>query len=49
LDLEYVDRQSITLDLSILASTASAVLQGSGVEATNLDDPLAKGDVPNPG
>ncbi|HEY1636039.1 MAG TPA: sugar transferase [Acidimicrobiales bacterium] len=49
LDLEYIDRQSIALDLSILASTASAVLRGSGLEATNLDDPLATGDVANPG
>ena len=49
LDLEYIDRQSLALDLSILASTVSAVLRGSGVEATNLDDPLAKGDVANSG
>jgi lipopolysaccharide/colanic/teichoic acid biosynthesis glycosyltransferase len=45
LDLEYVDRQSIALDLSILASTFSAVVRGSGVEGHPLDDPLARDDV----
>ncbi|MDQ1436733.1 MAG: hypothetical protein QOK43_362 [Acidimicrobiaceae bacterium] len=40
-DLEYVARQSIALDLAILARTARAVLGGSGVGGHPLDDALA--------
>lgn len=44
LDLEYVSRQSLALDLKILARTAVAVLRGSGVEGHPADDPLARTD-----
>jgi len=40
-DLEYVARQSVRLDLYVLARTARAVLGGSGVEGHPVDDPLA--------
>ena len=39
--LEYVARQSVPLDLRILASTVRAVVAGKGVEGHPLDDPLA--------
>ena len=42
LDLEYVERQSPMLDLSILARTAAAVLRGSGVEGHPREDPIAR-------
>jgi len=41
LDLEYVDRQSIALDLRILVATVGVLLTGSGVEGHQVDDPLA--------
>lgn len=40
LDLEYVARQSIWLDLRIVARTARAMLSGDGVEGHRADDPL---------
>jgi sugar transferase EpsL len=40
-DLEYVERQSPSLDLRILASTVGVLLTGSGVEGHHHDDPLA--------
>ncbi len=45
-DLEYVSRQSVGLDIAILASTLTAVLRGSGVEGHPLDDPLAAPSLP---
>jgi lipopolysaccharide/colanic/teichoic acid biosynthesis glycosyltransferase len=41
-DLEYVERQSIWLDLKIIAWTLGRILQGSGVEGHPVDDPLAR-------
>lgn len=41
LDVEYVERQSLRLDLEILARTARALLSGEGVEGHPEDDPLA--------
>jgi lipopolysaccharide/colanic/teichoic acid biosynthesis glycosyltransferase/glycosyltransferase involved in cell wall biosynthesis len=41
-DLDYVDRQSLVLDLSIIARTFSAVVGGSGVEGHAADDPLSR-------
>lgn len=40
-DIEYVQRQSLRLDLAILARTAEAVLSGRGAEGHPEDDPLA--------
>ena len=51
LDLEYVDRQSIGLDLRLLGATARVLVSGSGVEGHQSDDPLAAEsprDVPDP-
>ncbi|MEZ5208870.1 MAG: sugar transferase [Acidimicrobiales bacterium] len=44
LDLEYVQRQSVRVDLGLLARTARAVLGGEGVEGHPTDDPLARVD-----
>lgn len=41
-DLEYVDRQSLGLDLAIVALTLGAVARGSGVEGHPLDDEIAR-------
>ena len=41
LDLEYVERQSVRLDLSIILRTAKALIAGEGVEGHPTDDPLA--------
>ncbi|GIU83794.1 MAG: hypothetical protein KatS3mg008_0569 [Acidimicrobiales bacterium] len=41
LDLEYVERQSLWLDLKILAKTLGAVVSGGGVEGHPRDDPIA--------
>lgn len=41
LDLDYVARQSVWLDLKIVGATAAAVLDGGGVEGHPTDDPLA--------
>jgi lipopolysaccharide/colanic/teichoic acid biosynthesis glycosyltransferase len=43
-DVDYVRRQSVLLDLSIIARTASALLTGEGSGATAADDPLARID-----
>jgi len=43
-DLEYVDRQSLWLDLSILMRTVGAVLGGAGVTGHPTDDPIASPD-----
>ena len=49
LDLEYVDRQSVALDLRILLATVRVLLTGSGVEGHQHDDPLAaEPPVPEP-
>lgn len=41
LDVQYVEEQSLALDLRILARTARALLSGEGVEGHPLDDELA--------
>ncbi len=41
LDLEYVQRQSVRLDLWILARTVGVLVFGSGVEGHPTDDPIA--------
>jgi lipopolysaccharide/colanic/teichoic acid biosynthesis glycosyltransferase len=41
-DLEYVERQSLQLDLAILSLTLFAVLKREGVEGHPRDDPLAR-------
>ncbi len=45
-DLDYVRRQSLLLDLRVLARTAAAVASGDGVEGHASDDPLS---APTPG
>jgi len=42
LDLEYVDEQSVWLDLELLLRTALAVVRGSGVTGHPEQDPLAQ-------
>lgn len=44
LDLEYMERQSLWLDLRIMWLTLGAVLKPSGVEGYPVDDPLARVD-----
>lgn len=41
-DLEYVERQSLRLDLVIMCSTIFAVLKREGVEGHAVDDPLSR-------
>lgn len=41
LDIEYVDRQSPSFDLSIIVRTAQTMISGDGVEGHPTDDPLA--------
>jgi lipopolysaccharide/colanic/teichoic acid biosynthesis glycosyltransferase len=41
LDLEYIRRQSLALDLSLLAASVRVVFSGSGVEGHPTDDPIA--------
>jgi len=48
LDLEYVQTQSVGLDLRILASTLRAVLVGEGVGGHPTDDPIAAPDRTGP-
>lgn len=48
-DLEYVDRQSVLLDLRVLAATAATVVSGRGAEGHPSDDPLAGLPVERPG
>lgn len=40
LDVEYVDRHSLRLDLNILGRTAGALLSGDGVSGHATDDPF---------
>jgi lipopolysaccharide/colanic/teichoic acid biosynthesis glycosyltransferase len=42
LDLEYIRRQSPTLDLRILVESVGVILRGSGVSGHPLQDPLAE-------
>ena len=48
LDLEYVDRQSVAVDLRIVVATVGVLVTGSGVEGHQVDDPLAA-PPPTPG
>jgi sugar transferase EpsL len=41
-DLDYLARQSLWLDLTIMLRTVGALLSGSGGRATPADDPLAR-------
>lgn len=41
IDLDYVERQSVWLDLRILVESVLVVLKGDGVEGHPTDDPLA--------
>lgn len=43
-DLDYVDRQSLRLDLSILARTLTAIVTGEGVGGHSVDDPMSAAD-----
>lgn len=43
-DVQYVERQSVLLDLSIIARTAKALVSGEGVHGHPVDDPLAAHD-----
>lgn len=40
LDIDYVDKQSIMMDMRIIAGTATAILSGDGVEGHDADDPF---------
>jgi lipopolysaccharide/colanic/teichoic acid biosynthesis glycosyltransferase len=42
LDLEYVERQSLPLDVAIMSRTVFAVVKSEGVEGHPRDDPLAR-------
>lgn len=46
LDLEYVTRQSVRHDLSIIARTAGALIGADGTGATAADDPIAAVEAP---
>lgn len=41
LDVEYVDGQSLLLDLRLIARTATTIVSGEGIEGHPIDDPLA--------
>jgi lipopolysaccharide/colanic/teichoic acid biosynthesis glycosyltransferase len=47
-DLEYVDRQSLWFDISLVLRTIPAVLGGGGIEGHPTDDPLAVLDPEQP-
>jgi lipopolysaccharide/colanic/teichoic acid biosynthesis glycosyltransferase len=47
-DLDYVDRQSVLLDLSLMARTFVALLSGDGVAGHPIDDPLSALDDGDP-
>lgn len=47
-DIEYVQRQSLWLDLTILVKTAKAVVSGDGAEGHPSDDPMAILDADDP-
>ena len=40
LDVDYVEKQSIMMDMRIIAGTATAILSGDGVEGHDADDPF---------
>ena len=40
LDVDYVENQSIMMDMRIIAATASAILSGDGVEGHDAHDPF---------
>jgi lipopolysaccharide/colanic/teichoic acid biosynthesis glycosyltransferase len=42
MDLDYIERQSVALDLTILWWSVGTVVKGSGVSGHPLDDPLAR-------
>ncbi len=44
LDLEYVERQSVSFDVRVLSRTARTMLAGEGSGATAADDPIAQLD-----
>ncbi len=44
LDLEYVERQSVSFDVRVLSRTARTMLTGEGSGATAADDPIAQPD-----
>lgn len=47
MDLEYVERQSVALDLRIIAASLAVVLSGGGVGGHPIDDPISSlGDPP---
>ena len=49
LDVEYVERQSLLLDLQIIARTIKTVLSGEGIDGHDAADPLvATADVTRP-
>lgn len=48
-DVQYVDRRSLRLDLSILGRTARALLSGEGVEGHPVDDALSAPDTTEAG
>ena len=48
-DLEYVDTQSVGLDLRILVATVGVLASGAGVEGHAEDDPLSGGPPEQPG
>lgn len=41
LDVEYVERQSLLLDLRLIARTAATIISGEGIDGHPTDDPLA--------
>ena len=41
-DLDYLDRQSLVLDLRIMSRTVPVLLSGSGTDATAAHDPIAR-------
>ena len=49
LDLDYVDRNSVRVDLHLLIATVPTILAGGGVEGHPSDDPLARPDEPHDG
>lgn len=49
LDVQYVETQSLTVDLSLIARTARTVLSGDGIEGHPVDDPLAVPVTGDPG
>lgn len=48
LDVEYVERQSLLLDLRLIARTAWTIISGEGIDGHPVDDPLALVDPDQP-